>query len=195
MKTVKAWHFLSANKRLGYSDGRQVRLGRTLKIKGQPKLCEHGLHASRRLIDALKYAAGPIICRVDVGGDIDEGAGKLTGAERTPEWWINGTNLLHEFACRCAEDALRLAHVTDERCWNAIKVKRAWLAGKASDEELAAAESAAESTARSTAWNSARFAARGAARATARGAATAAARSAQNRRLTAMVVVERRKHG
>ena len=43
---------------------------------------------------------------------------------------------LHEFACICAERALTLAGVTDERCWNAIKAKRAWLRGEISDDEL-----------------------------------------------------------
>ena len=51
--------------------------------------------------------------------------------------------ILHEFACRCAERALKKAKVTDERSWNAIKVKRAWLKGEATDEELAAARAAA----------------------------------------------------
>ena len=36
---------------------------------------------------------------------------------------------LHEFACWCAEDALNHVENPDERSWNAIKVKRAWLRG------------------------------------------------------------------
>lgn len=51
--------------------------------------------------------------------------------------------ILHEFACWCAEDALSHVENADERSWNAIKVKRAWLRGEASDAELAAAWSAA----------------------------------------------------
>ena len=52
---------------------------------------------------------------------------------------------LHEFACRCAEGALRKAGVTDDRSWNAIRVKRLWIEGKATDTELAAARDAARS--------------------------------------------------
>ena len=63
---------------------------------------------------------------------------------------------LHEFACICAERALTLAGVTDERCWNAIKAKRAWLRGEISDDELdatwAAARAAAWAAARDAAW-------------------------------------------
>jgi hypothetical protein len=50
---------------------------------------------------------------------------------------------LHEFAIWCAETALTRANVTDERSWNALKVKRLWLNGKATDKELAAASDSA----------------------------------------------------
>ena len=77
---------------------------------------------------------------------------------------------LHEFACICAERALTLAGVKDERCWNAIKAKRAWLRGEISDDELKAASAAA--------WAAARAAASAAAWAAARAAESAAARAA-----------------
>lgn len=69
--------------------------------------------------------------------------------------------LLHEFAIWCAETALARAKITDEVYWDALRVKRAWLAGKATDEELEAAwkavlgaawESAAEFAAESAVW-------------------------------------------
>ena len=53
------------------------------------------------------------------------------------------TPILHEFACRCAEDALSRIDNPDPRSINAIVVKRRWIAGEATDEELAAAEAAA----------------------------------------------------
>ena len=52
-------------------------------------------------------------------------------------------NTLYEFALLCAEHALTIAKVTDERCWNVIKVKRAWMHGEASDDELDTAWAAA----------------------------------------------------
>ena len=61
-------------------------------------------------------------------------------------------NTLHEFACRCAEEALRKAGVIDERSWNAIRVKRLWIEGKATDAELSAAWAAAWAAARDAAW-------------------------------------------
>lgn len=51
--------------------------------------------------------------------------------------------VLHEFACRCAEEALKLVENPDPRSVAAIEAKREWLKGKISDEELAAAKAAA----------------------------------------------------
>ena len=72
--------------------------------------------------------------------------------------------ILHEFACWCAEDALSHVENADERSWNAIKVKRAWLRGEASDAERSAAWSAAWSAEWSAAWSAARAVAEAAAR-------------------------------
>ena len=77
--------------------------------------------------------------------------------------------ILHEFACRCAEDALSRIYNPDPRSINAIVVKRRWIAGEATDEELAAARTAA--------W-AAQAAAQDAARTAAQAAAQAAARTA-----------------
>ena len=46
---------------------------------------------------------------------------------------------LHTFACDVAENALKRSNVTDKRSWNAIAVKRRWINGNATDDELAAA--------------------------------------------------------
>lgn len=62
---------------------------------------------------------------------------------------------LHEFACRCAEEALKLVETPDPRSVATIEAKRRWLGGEIGDEELAAARAAA--------WNAARAAARAAA--------------------------------
>lgn len=59
--------------------------------------------------------------------------------------------ILHEFACKCAEGALKKAKVTDERSWNAIKVKRLWIKGEAADNELIAAWNAAHDVIRDAA--------------------------------------------
>ena len=58
------------------------------------------------------------------------------------------TPILHEIACRCAEDVLSRIDSPDPRSINAIVVKRRWIAGEATDEELAAAEADADVAAR-----------------------------------------------
>ena len=67
--------------------------------------------------------------------------------------------VLHEFACRCAEEALKLVKNPDPRSVAAIEAKRRWLRGEIGDEELEAARDAA--------WAAARDAARAAASAAA----------------------------
>ena len=83
--------------------------------------------------------------------------------------------LLHEFACRCAERALSRAKTPDPRSLRAIEVKRAWLRGEATDEELVTARDAVREVASAAAWDAARLAAMSAARLAARLAAMSAA--------------------
>ena len=176
---MKAWHFVNADKRLGYGDNRIVKVGRTHKVSGPVELCSHGLHASVRVLDALGYAQSPILTRVELGGEIIKGKDKVVASERTVIWMADISETLHKFACDEAERALKARKVEDPRSWNAIKVKRLWLQGKATDAELDAAGDAAWVAARAAAW--------GAARDAAWVAAWGAARVAQNKRLTARI--------
>lgn len=70
------------------------------------------------------------------------------------EDWIPAP-VLHEFACRCAERALALVDNPDPRSTAAVAVKRAWLRGEATDDELAAARDAARAAAWAAAWDAA----------------------------------------
>ncbi len=67
------------------------------------------------------------------------------------EDWIPAP-VLHEFACRCAEQALALVEAPDPRSVEAIATNRAWLRGEATDDELAAAQDAALAAAQDAAW-------------------------------------------
>jgi hypothetical protein len=164
---IDAWHFLRADGKTNYEPHVLVAAGETLTVDYAPILCERGLHASVRALDAFRYAPGPIACRVKVWGEVVIGDDKLAGTHRQCVSMIDATNILHEFACRSAEAALLLADVTDMRCWQAIEAKRAWLRKEIGDAELAAAWDAA--------WDAARAAARAAAWDAARAAAWAAA--------------------
>ncbi len=110
------------------------------------------------------------------------------------EGWVPDA-ILHAFACDCAERALQrereAGREPDARSWRAIQMKRRWLQGEASDEELAAAYAAGYDAgrdathaaacaivwdaARAAAWDAERDAVWAAARAVARDAVYAAA--------------------
>ncbi len=177
---ILAWHFLQDSRRLQY--GRRIKpitVGETLTVKRKPVLCEWGLHASRRLIDALNYAPGNVICRVLVGGTVVEGSDKIAGTTRTVVAMIDGETILREWACDCAERALNRerekGREPDPRSWEAIAVARRYAKGEATKEELDAAWDAAKDAARDAAWAAAWDAAWAAARDAAKAAAKAAA--------------------
>jgi hypothetical protein len=205
---ILAWHFLRGDGCIAYDhsfrrdgNGKTVKPkeGQVLKVSAEDlELCRFGLHASIEPRDALKYAPGPLVSRVELSGTILKGDDKLCASQRKVLWIADATKILHEFACLCAEDALKVSGWNDERSVKAIEAKRKWLKGEISDDELSAAESAAwsvvrsaawsaaESAAWSAAWSAAESAARSAAESAAWSAAWSAARSAQNDRLKEM---------
>jgi hypothetical protein len=151
-KKVLGWYFAAADERLRHGDGRKIKVGITHKFKGTPALCERGLHASKRPIDALGYAPGPVLFRVQLGGAIVTGDDKMVATERTYTARVDLELPLREFARWCASQMLHL--------WDAPQVVKDWLRtgdenlrGAAFDAAESAAESAAENTAGSTAWN------------------------------------------
>ena len=99
--------------------------------------------------------------------------------------------LLHEFACRCAEWALSKVVHPDPRSIAAIQAKRDWLAGKITDRDLEAAEDAAWAvewdSAGAATWAAAGAAAGDAAWYAAEATEMAAARKWQVQELTKML--------
>jgi len=113
MKTIKAWHFVSDDRKLGYGDGRKVRKGITHKVKVEPILCQQGLHASIRAIDAIQYAPGNVVSRIIIGGEIIKGDDKIVGTERTYLWVADAEDTLREFARWCALEVIGLWDAPD----------------------------------------------------------------------------------
>lgn len=180
MSDVLAWHFVGDTLR----DGRPIPLaGVTLRHDAPLVLCESGLHASVRALDALDYAPGPTVCRVRCGGEIVTDQDKLVAAERTILWRADVTDLLREFARLCALD---VAHL-----WDCPDVVRTYLT--TGDESLRdaawdTARNAAWDTARAAAWAATRYGAWNGARAAAWNGAWDTARAMQNERLTGMLM-------
>jgi len=133
-------------------------------------MCKSGLHASRKIFDALRYAPGNTICRVECEDVVEEQDDKLVCRRRRILWQVDGEALLRDFARRCALDVIHL--------WDAPEVVVRYL--KTGDESIrdaawAAAWAAAGDAARDTAGDAARAAAWDAAGAAARDAAGDAA--------------------
>ena len=107
---MKAWHFLAEDRRLGYSDGRLVESGHTYKVsRNFPlQLCEYGLHGSKRVIDALKYAPGPVVCRIEMIGVMVHDTDKSVAYRRKVLWMLDATDILSRFARKCALDVIHL---------------------------------------------------------------------------------------
>ena len=160
-KTI-AWHWTNGRLR----DGRpQPPVGEWLVHEGKIEMCQSGLHASKRVTDALDYAPGSVICRVECHKDIQHHSDKFVCRERKILWTYDAEKELLEYARRCA---WRVIHL-----WDAPDVVRRYL--KTGDESL---RNAAWASARNAAWASARDAAEASAGAAALAAAVDAARDA-----------------
>ena len=135
-------------------------------------LCGNGFHASEKVIDALTYAPGPLLCRIRCEGEILHGSDKLVCRTRTLLQAVDVTEQLRWFALECAEHIQHLS--SDKRVSACNAVTRRYLNGKATVEELNSAWAAAGAAAKD-AGDAARDAAWAAAWAAARAAAGAAA--------------------
>ena len=173
MTTYTGYHFSDGCE--AYGSRRKIKAGVTLRVKPPLRMCKHGLHWSKRVIDALAYGSGPILSIIEASGETLHDTDKSCSEVRTHIQVFDATNLLHEFACWCAERALRAERKAgqepDKRSWEAIRVKRRWLKGQVTDEQLSAAVSDAA--------RAVRAAVRAAASAAAWAAASAAAWAAE----------------
>ena len=205
---MKAWHFHNGLLR----NGEPVPpIGEPLYHEGPLEICESGLHASTRLIDALLYAPGNYLCRVDMA-ECKHYPDKLVARRRTILWQIDATDLLHKFAVSCACKVLRRVRIRDKRLWALLRIKLAWIRGNASDKELqdarinasyykdimweylityAATQSSAYTAAREVAYNARVHAALDVPDGHATLKVSIAERTRQNLQLTRLVIAER----
>ena len=164
MKKILAWHFTGLDRRLGYDANHlEVAPGYIYSIGDHetPSLCKCGMHASRKAIDALDYAPGAYVWRVRLWGDVKEDDDKLVARHREVLAGADATRVLHEFACWCVrhtplgDGRVVWDLLTDERSRQAVEIKEAWLAGKATDQILNEAWAAAGDAAGDAAWDAA----------------------------------------
>jgi len=179
-KPVLAWHFLSADRKMRGTD-EIVEPGYVYSQVGPLVICEAGMHASVRAVDAIRYAPGPVICRVRCSGTIISESDKIVAEHREVLWMADASSILRLIACECvrktpfADGRTVWDLLTDPRSRAAVEVAERYAHGKATDGELASARAVAWDAARDAAWEAARDAAWDAALAAAWAAARAAA--------------------
>lgn len=92
-KAILAWHIVPKNGKLNFTRGRIKAVAGTtyvwsgIGLSDWPVLCSRGLHASRRLSDALGYGGyDGYLCRVLVWGIVEKESDKLVGTHRKILW-------------------------------------------------------------------------------------------------------------
>ncbi len=160
-----AWHFTGNTLR----DGSPIpAIGETLVFPREVEICCSGYHWALKPHQALKYAPGTTLHKVNFGGYVEMEADKGVSSERTIIASIDATHLLKRFA---ADLALGVSHL-----WDMPEVVRDYLTTLDESKRGAAfsyARASAEAAARSTSWASAEAAAEVAADTAARASAGA----------------------
>ena len=141
---IEAWYFAAPRFALA--------LGSTYSIDPQLTLELGGpyIHASRRAIDALRFVSGPIVSRVVIWGDVQEGDDQLCGRYCKVLACADVTHELQQFACWCIRNTpigggrVVWDLLTQERSRDAVKTKERLLTCGASDDEVKAARNAAQ---------------------------------------------------
>ena len=140
--------------------------GEWLRYDGPIELCKSGLHWSESPWDALTYAPGPVLCRVETRGETITGDDKCVSRERRI---ISRRDMTAELRAFARSEALGVIHL-----WNVPEIVRQYLI--TGDESLRdAAWAATREAPMDAAWNAAWAAAWAAARDAAWDAAWAAA--------------------
>jgi len=102
------WYFSNNSKQLRYGDGRKIRPGITHKVTGVPFLCQWGLHASKNIVDALIWAPGLYIWRVELSGQLKFSSDKMVASERKYLWGYRSEDIFKKFLRLCAYDLRNL---------------------------------------------------------------------------------------
>ena len=133
------WHFCAMKDGVPVlRDGTPLEIGRTYEHP-DPEMCIRGFHDSVRVIDALKYAPGPFLCRTASSADVVD-KDKRCSRFRRALVGVDVSSVLHEFSARIAFCALLAERENgrepDPRSWDAVRAKMLWCKGEMSVEDL-----------------------------------------------------------
>jgi len=132
---VRAYHFLREDMTTMFGNEPPWKVGETRTVEGKCILCTYGYHSSPTWFDALRYATGPVACKVEVSRPVERDSHKQVSQTRTLLDYRDASHTLRRFACDCAERILISDGITNYTLWRGIKTLRRWLEGKATDSE------------------------------------------------------------
>lgn len=141
VKKINGWHFVNDSRTLAHC-GLGVEAGYVYTEDGPIDICRSGLHASRRIYDALNYAPGSILCKVQLWGDVQEQEDKLVSRNREVLAVRNVESELRMWACWCVrhtplgDGRTTWDLLTDERSRNVLEVAEQFTLGKSSHKQL-----------------------------------------------------------
>jgi len=177
------WKAMKAGLRSGYDDS-QWEIGKWRKVKDKPSLCGNGFHASKNIINAMRYTNMEVLAKVEVRGDVEKGDDKQVWTEmrvaKAWEWKKEDSVALAVYAASLVLHNFEDVYPDDKRPRQAIGAAKTWLKNP-TEKNMLTAESAARSatwpiwSTQSAAWPAAWSAAR-----SAESAAWSAARSAES---------------
>src|SRR5271169_386540 len=137
-KKVLAWHFTDGMK---LRDGQPLKVGKVYKHTGPLVMCKTGYHASVDILDALRYAPGLTVSRVECSGERETQYDKMVCRERKVLWTVNAKKIIIRWFIRVATDAVKTAKkVYTDKAWK--EWADLWISGK--DRTYAAAKAAAK---------------------------------------------------
>jgi hypothetical protein len=146
---VHAWRFIDADKMMRFTPGpMRAQAGKSYHVDGPISIGRNGLRGSPSVLDALDPARAAWLCRTyhygvvvyleRMHGDI------LASSDCGVLWLVDASEILHEFGLWCAsEPSLYRTGIPDARSRRAMVLKRRWLEGTATSDELADARNAA----------------------------------------------------
>ena len=138
--TIRGWHFIGADFKLRFSQ-ETVELGKISEATGPISLCNNGMHACRLILDALKFANGPVVCRVKIFGETQEDREKICGRYRQVLAYGDIIWQLHQYGFDLTSSILS-GEETD--LWELLDVKKKWIERRASSGTLADARQEAK---------------------------------------------------
>jgi hypothetical protein len=140
--------------------GHKYQLNKWYKIDGELKICKNGFHASKNIIDAMRYVNCFWIAKVEVRGEsIKEGDKECWSEIRILEWykWTKKDSIsLAVYAAELVLDKYEKKYPEDKRPREAIEAAKKGL--KSNTAKNRSAAESARSAARSAAWSAARSA-------------------------------------